>query len=55
MITALGPMIKRSLNPISMKKNFLSLVLMIPLFGFGQDKKVDPVSVQILDHMNDLL
>lgn len=38
-----------------MIKYFLSLVLLIPVFGFGQDKKIDPVAVQILDHMNDLI
>ena len=38
-----------------MKTYVLSLLLLIPLFGFGQDEKIDPVAVQILDHMNDLI
>lgn len=38
-----------------MKTYFLSLLLVIPLFGYGQDEKIDPVAVQILDHMNDLI
>ncbi len=38
-----------------MKTYFLSLILLFPLFGFGQDEKIDPVAVQILDHMNDLI
>ena len=38
-----------------MKRYLLSLVLMIPLLSHGQDEKVDPVAVQILDQMNDLI
>ena len=38
-----------------MKTHFLLLLLLIPVFGHGQDEKIDPVAVQILDHMNDLI
>ena len=38
-----------------MKKYFLPLILMIATVGFGQEEKIDPVAVQILDRMNDLI
>lgn len=38
-----------------MKKYFFTLILMIPLLGNGQEQKIDPVAVMILDHMNDLI
>lgn len=38
-----------------MKNNFLLIALLFAAFMNGQESKVDPVAVQILDHMNDLI
>lgn len=38
-----------------MKKYALLLSLLIPILGYSQEEKIDPVAVQLLDHMNDLI
>jgi hypothetical protein len=38
-----------------MKNYFLSLILLVTSFSFGQESKIDTVAVSILDHMGDVI